>query len=724
MNNKKINETDSLQAIYSAFLKAVSSVVNILRPYLNQQDGKLTNSWWAPIPLSFSVASYVPRWPSVRLSPWNYVRNEELPSIKEVLRQYRPLAFNPLNLIPPLPKVARIFDGKHLITFDGKLVTLPGTLQYVLAQDVVNGNFSIVANVVDDQLKSIAVVDKNGDTVEVSADGPVKVNGEATEFPVHQNQLHAWREYYSFQILSNWGAHVHCKADLKVCHIYVNGFYHNQVRGLLGNANAEPNYGWQLPSGIITKSLNEAAEAYKLQKGQAVKLVAHDHAKDDAESAECAEVFGWGSPLRAGYYFIDVQPYREACAHSVASSAKKLDAACDVAFAYVSVCRTENIPATMPEKCQKCRSVDASGKPVEHNLYEFYNIVNPQKKADIVLVVDTALGEQLNELVDSTISELRKELKSRDISDAHIAVIGYNREEKYLSKFTSKGKLDYTGKFSVPKWKSSADLKVDDPINVGGYDNFNKASKTANSFLRQLEDDLGLSADGRAFRKALQYPFRADAGKAILAIRSDSLTYSFNPVNYSIIQHLTNHQTWIYSNFYFSHTNSIQIKSLGANFASSFAAKRGINVHAITPMQNLTTDNQKDVKQLVGFTNKLVLQLSDAKKRSNFGSTDLRSHINYGRDLGIDAVQNIDTGYSFSLTNYLGLADKDKKQFINVAANALADQLARTEVINDCVCYLKHGMYAHDQCVVRESKQLPPIVSFNYHSLTHTRITT
>lgn len=143
---------------------------------------------------------------------------------------------------------------------------------------------------------------------------------------------------------------------------------------------------------------------------------------------------------------------------------------------------------------------------------------------------------------------------------------------------------------------------------------------------------------------------------------------------------------------------------------SQFSAVRGIGVHAITPIQNLTYDNQKDVKQLVGFNGKHVLQLTDAKKRSNFGSTDLRSHVAYGKDLGVDVIQNSESGYVFSLNNYIALADKEKKQFISVAANALADQIARTEVTNECACILRHGLFAREECILKDSKQLPPIV--------------
>lgn len=154
------------------------------------------------------------------------------------------------------------------------------------------------------------------------------------------------------------------------------------------------------------------------------------------------------------------------------------------------------------------------------------------------------------------------------------------------------------------------------------------------------------------------------------------------------------------------------MKAIGAALANGLAVTGGVGVHAFTPTVNLTFNNQKDPKQVIGFNTNHVLQLTDAKKRSNFGSTELRSHLDYGQDLGIDIVQGSSNGYVFSLTNYNALpSDKEKKQFISVAANALADQIARTEISNECVCYLDHGLFAKELCVAKDTKVLPPVVS-------------
>lgn len=163
---------------------------------------------------------------------------------------------------------------------------------------------------------------------------------------------------------------------------------------------------------------------------------------------------------------------------------------------------------------------------------------------------------------------------------------------------------------------------------------------------------------------------------------------------------------------------------MGAKISNGVARSRGIAIHLIAPTQNLTLDKSSDANQVVGFNSKHVLQLSDAKKRTNFGSSSLRSQLSYGSDLGIDIVDNSGSNYVFSLTNYLGLEKDGKQKFINVVATALADQISRTEYTNECVCHLRKGLIAEELCLAKESKILPPVVceTFStFHNLTSPR---
>lgn len=396
-------------------------------------------------------------------------------------------------------------------------MTFPGTCQYILAQDFVNNNFSVVANLEAGKLKSIILVDKD-DSVEVSPGGIVKLNEKATELPVHKANIHVWRRYYTLSFLSRYGVFVQCGLDMRVCHISVNGYYHGKLRGILGNGNNEPYDDFTLPNGHIASDFAQLGNAYKTTATCAdVPFDEHKEEKSD----ECSSTFGWDSSMKYCYYLIDHRPYREACEHAVHHATDKKDAACNIALAYASTCRMENIFISAPESCARCSAKRAVG--------DSYTEVVPQKIADVVFVVDFGLGAQtLTDLVQPAITIMRTQLKNRDIQDVNVAVVGYRKDMKYPYRFTTNGKLDFTGKLTVP---DDTDVSKDEPPAKTGNEKLDKTLLDAFKYEQQVKEDLGVAADGRAFQEAFKYPFRSTAVRTIIAIRSDHLTHSWNPVS-------------------------------------------------------------------------------------------------------------------------------------------------------------------------------------------------
>lgn len=419
-----------------------------------------------------------------------------------------------------------------MFTFDGQQLSLPGNCRYVVAQDVFDGNFTVAAQIDGNKLKSISLVDKSGVSVEITSQGAVLLNDKASDLPVQDSSIQAWRTYHSVQLWSSYGVRVQCKLDLKTCHVTVDGFYHNKLRGLLGNGNGERYDDLQLPNAHISDTLTGFVNAFKLQKSCAdVKIdEKHKHETDDAKSEECENVFAASSSLRICNLFIDATPYKSACQHAVKSASDKQEAACSIAFGYASYCRLENIPVSLPDVCGRCQAVDESGKTVSRAIGETYTAKAPQKKADIVIVVDTALENTLlNDLVSTTIDDLRRELKARDITDVQINVIGFKKGDKYLSHYTINGHANIQ-KFHLPAAKEE-NIPKEERINKVGCEHIDplleKLEKLRISFL----DDFALSADARAFREAVSAPFRSSASKVVIAIRSDVLTHSSNPVS-------------------------------------------------------------------------------------------------------------------------------------------------------------------------------------------------
>lgn len=117
-------------------------------------------------------------------------------------------------------------------------------------------------------------------------------------------------------------------------------------------------------------------------------------------------------------------------------------------------------------------------------------------------------------------------MKNSGITDLRVIAIGYSATDRYYSFYTTNGKLDFKGKFE--------DLKgtgIPEDENVLTHD------EALDAFIQELKkgatkikEDLSSSPDARAFRKALSYPFRTGATKTILAVRSNGIPYSLDPV--------------------------------------------------------------------------------------------------------------------------------------------------------------------------------------------------
>lgn len=520
LTNKDVNDLDSIKNIYLSFVKALHSVISMVK----NQFGEIgtSNISATPIPFSLEALKRLPYITSINFSPFNYFKNEKFMSIRELIANYRPYAFDPMAVIPPFTMHGQIADGQHIFTFDGRHMTFPGTCNYILAQDFINNNFSIIATLNNGKMKSITLIDKT-DSIEINENGIASLNGKPADLPIHKNDIHSWREYYTISMFTTFGARVDCSTDLRVCHFSVSGFYLGKTRGLLGNGNSEPFDDYQLPNGKITDNFADFGNAYKSTKScKAVPF--DDHAKHAHSNELCTNFFSSDSPLRFGFFFVDQTNYREACEHAVDTATDKLDAACNIAEMYASSCRKEMIPVNMPSECKKCASSNVQ-------IGDAFSVKAPNKQADIVFVVDTELGSLLDDLVQNTITELRKELKNREVTDVQIVVIGYSKSAKFISRYTHNGKFDFTGKLSAIKHDAGPRefkaLKT-------GHPKIDEILEKLHENHLKIKDDMGLGADARAFQAAMKYPFRASAGKAIIAIRSDSLENTQNPVSSDI----------------------------------------------------------------------------------------------------------------------------------------------------------------------------------------------
>ncbi|KAG5666411.1 hypothetical protein PVAND_014440 [Polypedilum vanderplanki] len=650
-NNEEVDDVKFVKEIYELLLRALQAV-----------KSEYIDSFSASSSLPFSldaVKRFPPFLTNLRLSALNQLTSEPIISLKDLLYLYRPYAFRPTELLPPFTMHGEIADGSHIFTFDGRHLTFPGECAYILARDFVEGNFSIVSNMKGGKLQSIIVNDKNG-FIEVNSDTILKFKDKETEFPVHDKTLHAWRNYHTFNILTEYGTNVLCSVDLTICHFEVSGYYLGKIRGLLGNGNGEAYDDYILPDGKITENTAELGNAYKTQKNCASVSKSGDSHPKSHSNDFCAEYFGRDSSLRLGFVFADPTNYREACEHATHGSKNPQVEACKIASIYASRLRQEFIPVSIPKACNQCilgaQKVDIGDE---------VSVKTPQKQADIVVVFDTAIGGGLT-VVTEIMNEVRKELKTQGINDVQVIAIGYNANDRYSSIYTTKGKLDFKGKFESLK---GTGIPEEETIKTG--------NKEVDEFVAELEkvekvakEDLSISPDARAFQKALSYPFRPTATKTIFAVRSNGIPYSINPS-----------------------------KLASGQLSIELTSKAGIQVHSLMPVE--ITEPADKAKNIVGFNNNVALLINE-KKRPNMGSVDINNKLQYKSDMGVDLTRQ--RGYVFNLNNYA----TDKKKFTGVVSYVLADLISRTEVVSECKCDLDQGVYPNTKCVAKEIQLLAP----------------
>ena len=659
LKHQPIDDEKVIEELVKLFVKAVRSIWASLE--MTAPTGASVTSFslsdlFTVAPVPSELFTRLPNMLTFRFSIFNFLINEDWENWfnKDHWRSW--LYFHNFNL------KGHVAEGRHVFSFDGQHVSFVGNCKYILAQDSVDNNFTVIAQVNNGKTKSITVTDREGQFMEINDGGVLKVNGNAAEFPQHENGMHSWRMFYTVYMVSEYGVRVMCTTDLKVCHVDVNGFYTSKVRGLLGNGNAEPYDDFIQIDGSVAGDAATFVNGYGL--GKCNPATVDPTTEVNVQRSDlCNEIFGLESPLAVGYLFMDSKPYRNACDQSVLVAAEKdkETAACSIATAYASALKLENMFVLLPVRCLKC-----TGATGQRELGEEFTLKVPTNKADIVFVVDVDVTPTLMQtLVAPVISEVRDTLKTRGFTDVQIGVIAYSAKQRYPAILTSdNGKLNYQGNL--------ADVKLTGPKPVfeSSVSQMITDKKVLDVFemLEGLIKSIVPQSDEMAFRLAVNYPFRAGAAKSIVAVRSNNLEYD-------------------------NMLKVVRVHLIGA--VTQFDAAL---LHVIAPVKDLSLEGVPTEK-LVGFNSRLVATLDgkDAKKRSK---------LEFHNDMGIDFVL-MNGGWVFATQNFEHLKAQEQKKALNQITTSLADTLFKTEIVTDCRCLPVHGIHAQHKCVIKSSNFLP-----------------
>nr|XP_034187967.1 apolipophorins [Osmia lignaria] len=663
VKHEKIDEMAELKKLYSHAVTALQSVLALLQKQATFDN--VLNFVQIQAPIDFSLLSKLPGISTLRVSVLNLLRNRELPSPLDLYYTYRPTLY-PSDILPPFSKSGVVTDGGHFFTFDGRHLTMPGTCTYILAQDMQDGNFSVVANYNNGNLISVTITEPK-ESITLKNNGNILVNNKPADYPASTKNLHAYLVPPFANVKSDYGVRVTCTNKVPmVCAVHVSGFYLGKLRGLLGDGNNEPYDDYTLPSGKITESGSEFGNAYKL-KGDCPDAAAVEH-KDRAPL--CTDYFtSQSSSLKSCFNYVNPANYRDACDHAVAAGTP--EGACVIATAYHYACYAQGVMSTrVPSTCGSCK---VGGNKI--NIGDTFSVKVPKKEADIVFVVEQQHPNEkvFKEMVTPLMADLREELKQQGITDVHIGLIGFSENTKWPQHYTINGNPNIDGEVKNIKFSEKKPSVSLEEAKEGDTE------KKITYLHQKLDVELGTFRLTDAYEEAIRYPFRPGAAKVVIGVIANPCEKSPFPISLQQIRLL-----------------------LGMKIYRDL----GLTYHHISYPNELLVSG-KPQKNIVGYDQDNAYTFADSKKKPLSGSSDMKNNlVATTNDVCADfAVSS--GGAAFSSDNFLDAKPNQKKQFIQVAAKRVVDGLVSVELEKDCSCDYQFGFVGRTQCKIVGRKEAP-----------------
>ncbi|KAJ8916580.1 hypothetical protein NQ315_000224 [Exocentrus adspersus] len=639
--------------------KLIRINVEVVRKIINLLSAPAYDVQTAQVPVSLDFLKKLPKLVAIKFSPLAYLLKED--TSDQVVGFLLSLLNNPRQWVPPFPLFAMVVQGQHIFTFDGKHITFPGNCKYLLARDAVNGNFTLIGTYANGLLTAITLADAH-DAITLKKGGQLILNNSPVELPARKPDLAAYRGYHVITLRSAAGVAVFCTPDLIGCSVSVSGYYHAQIKGLLGNGNNEPYDDYTVPNGKIVSSESDFANSYKIGSCAPVTVTPHNqHQSNEA----CNKLFGWESPLRYCYPFVSTENFKTACAHGLAAGVKDTEEA--VAKAYVAICNQRNIPVRVPPELGtvKCTNSDKS-----YSVGDKFSVKVPAKAADIILIVETDKANEniYKELVQPLVQEIGKELHAKGINDVELHLIAYGGENQWPSHVTVNGKLNFKGK--APNLKFSEAPKHEAYPSIFGVPA--AYLETFHSIIHDVQLAFGQNLQAQTYSEALEYPFRVHAVKSIIVVNSKPCEVG----KFYLLQKL---RTILYKN-------------------------NLVSLNLFTPLQGFSLKDAKKSKDVIGFNEEHVFTVSQAKKKPE-GTAELYKELQYD-DYCVDfTIKN--RGNAFVSDNFQAGKPDAKKQYIHIASHNIVDQLVNVEEGLDCECQLVTPYNAENVCREAYSKERP-----------------
>ncbi|XP_011166991.1 apolipophorins [Solenopsis invicta] len=669
VKHEKVDDNHEIKKIYDYTIDAVASLVKLIGSS-DTVHNLVEELFEAQLPVEFEMLAKLPAITSFKVSLLDQIRNNELPSLTDLFYTYFFVPYRAIvssEVVPPYTKVGIVTDGGHIFSFDGNHLDMPGDCTYVLAQDMLDGNFSVVANFNKGNLVSVTVTEPK-ESITMKHNGNILVNNKPADFPASTKNLHAFLSS-AMNVKSDYGLYVICRYKQPfLCIITVSDFYHGRLRGLLGDANNEPYDDYTLPSGKITESETEFANGYKL-KPDCPAVNAIDH-KTKQRQQVCTDYFsGEKSDLKNCFNFVNPTHYRDACDTAASGNPQ---APCLLATGYYVTCLFRGVfGVSVPSACASCKVGENTVA-----VGDTFSVKSPKNQADIVLVVEQVENNEkvFKDLLPQLITDLREELKQHGITDVHIGLVGFAEHMEYPRHYTTNGNTNIDGEVKNMKFKKPEPILTFEEAKKGDYE------KQWKYLEQRLNLEFGTFKLTDAYEEAIKYPYRPGAVKAVVAIFGTPCEKSPLPISLQQLRLLLGQKLY---------------RDLGLTYYQVYASDIQIS--------------GKVQKNIVGYDSDSVYVFGDSKKKPLVGSTDLKNNMVVPGPVDVCADFAIASGgAAFSSNNFIDAKPNQKRQFSQVVARRIVEDVTSVEIEQDCVCDKIHG-FGHSHCKIvgrKEKEQL------------------
>ncbi|XP_052833276.1 uncharacterized protein LOC106873345 isoform X2 [Octopus bimaculoides] len=451
------------------------------------------------------------------------------------------------NWFPPFKAHAILFGSQHVITFDRLHYEIKARCSVVLSRDVVNGTFAVIANYQfdspDRQPFSVTVVTEYDEHVEILQNQKVKVGGTEVNLPMTLTRGIVFRTQEAVTLESSRGYQVTLNFEANLLEVEISGWYFNKVAGLFGTYNNEPHDDFNLvsqeememelksgPGADLDSSGNlemfakswtvseNCKSLLPLQINQNMIMTpdnkydmnindgdGDDDVDDNWNSDGCARLFLQKSSqfrncfkqVTPGYFYkmcsSDV-PIDALTTPSAAAKPSK-DNLCAVSSLYIRECQRQGVPLTMPMECLFCLTINET--KVQQGEVMSLNPVSTPYLADIIIVLqETKCNSETGSKLPQIIENLNFLLSLINFSNTKFGLVGFG------------------GNYTTPVYLHTFDgqtmsdsLMVSDVLYDINYEN------------NRQQQPLDIM---QALTRALHYPFRTGAMKAVILVTCSS----------------------------------------------------------------------------------------------------------------------------------------------------------------------------------------------------------